>query len=175
MEDFYKISFDRLSTLLKECDELEAKRKEVTTELDAKEKVANNLLSYLKAELRLQNDVELLDKLDRVLRRAENNESEIDKRVDDKHEDFSLTPSNHNGAKFNKTHFIIKLMHGLNSDGATPSQIFELTQNTEKKDEFSLAYTNNVLGKLKVRKLVENKNGDYYLTDEGVKFAETIK
>jgi predicted methyltransferase len=66
-------------------------------------------------------------------------------------------------------------MHGLNNDGATPSQIFELTQNTEKKDEFSLAYTNNVLGKLKVRKLVENKNGDYYLTDKGINFAETIK
>lgn len=177
MDEFYKTSFARLGTLLKECEKLAKQVREIEEVLNAKEKIALSLRSYLRAELSLLNNAKTTAEFEKVLQQKEVLEQEKfeqSEQIEGSKEDFSLTPSNNKGKKFNKTHFVVKLIQNHNDTGLVPVRLFELTQNSDKKNEFKLVYIHNILGKLKTRRLVEKRGDNYFLTNEGVKFAEKI-
>jgi len=173
--EYYKVNFLRLRKLLQEVHDLELQQRQITRQLDKVDRVAKSLKSFLRHDLSAVADPELnaeFEKIREFERLLAHNLVEFFESAE--HETNAKLEGENSPDKFNKTHYFVKVMYQNNLKGS-PSDLFSAIQLTPKKDLYNKSLIHSMLRKLKSRGLVDKEGEQYYLTEDGLKFAKEIE
>ncbi|HEY0428914.1 MAG TPA: hypothetical protein VGC76_14125 [Pyrinomonadaceae bacterium] len=166
-EEFIKESFGRLKELRIERESLDNQRRAISQQLDTVDRAYSSLEHYLRMELTLSNDQKGLEELRQI------REEEIAE-IDSTQENLDTTLPQFTETEFNKTQFLVNLIYRVNSKGVTSSDLFQFTQETDKRNEFKLPYVRSVLSRLNQKGLAEKIDDKYFLTDKGIEYWQDI-
>lgn len=153
-DDFLSVNFNRLTSLKAEMQEVSDNYRVVREQLQSLRLRYENLERFLAAEVYAIGSPALNAKFNEII-------------GDDGTSRYETGTS----PMLNKSDFLVKILYQENllGRGVTPKELFDLTEQTAERGNISLEYTNSVLGKLKKRGVLEQKNRRYFLTEAGKK------
>lgn len=154
-DEFFQINFHRLRSLRRELKDLDSQYGEIRNKLQSVNIRATNLERFLSAEVHASGNKILEQQLNAIVEDEEVSELRIPKE------------------EGNKTNFLAMVLYKSNlmGKGLTAKGLFDLAKDEKKNFQGTLAYTNNVIYKLRKRGFLEKIEDNYFLTQKGHNFV----